>query len=216
VAQQTRCQRSKLIDPPPPTSRASFARLGPHHAQGRVEGGEISGHDIAISRRNLPEVCYQISSPIRGRRECRAPDAPASRVCNGSGRTHTRWSGHTGITRHSPRNGFNGFLRALPGDRAFLPPSPAKIVFRQLDASVGASGPHDFAVRQPHRPSSAPPASTASRSAFRDVAQRPSVVRDGGVIRVIWAFGKSEYFCKEGWTEGSINCPGDLPVGLDP
>ena len=23
-------------------------------------------------------------------------------------------------------NGFNGFLRALPGDRAFLPPSPAR------------------------------------------------------------------------------------------
>src|SRR6202035_5082276 len=25
--------------------------------------------------------------------------------------------------RHSPRNGFNGFLRTLPGDRACLPPS---------------------------------------------------------------------------------------------
>ena len=34
--------------------------------------------------------------------------------------------GHTGITRHSPRDGFNGFLRTLPGDRAFLPPSPAE------------------------------------------------------------------------------------------
>src|SRR3954451_17785066 len=33
--------------------------------------------------------------------------------------------GHTGYTRHSPRNGFNGFLRALPGDRAWLPPSLA-------------------------------------------------------------------------------------------
>src|SRR6202035_3517205 len=41
-------------------------------------------------------------------------------------------------TRHSPRNGFNGFLRALPGDRACLPPSSAEY-FRQLDASVGAS-----------------------------------------------------------------------------
>ena len=50
------------------------------------------------------------------------------------------------IARHSPRNGFNGFLRALPGDRAFLPPSPAASS-RELDASVGASGPHDFAVR---------------------------------------------------------------------
>ena len=30
------------------------------------------------------------------------------------------------IIRPSLRNGFNGFLRALPGDRAFLPPSPAR------------------------------------------------------------------------------------------
>src|SRR5258708_6188778 len=49
VPQQTRCQRSKLIDPPPPTSRASFARLGPRHAQGRVERGEFIVHDSAIS-----------------------------------------------------------------------------------------------------------------------------------------------------------------------
>ena len=41
-----------------------------------------------------------------------------------------------------------GLLRALPGDRAFLPPSPAKIASRELDASVGASGPHGFAVRK--------------------------------------------------------------------
>src|SRR5882724_8165756 len=36
--------------------------------------------------------------PIRGRRECRAPDAPDSRVCNGSGRTHTRCQ----VTPESP------------------------------------------------------------------------------------------------------------------
>ena len=38
-----------------------------------------------------------------------------------------------------------GLFRALPGDRALLPPSSA--ISRQLDASVEASGPHDFAVR---------------------------------------------------------------------
>jgi len=83
--------------------------------------------------------------PIRGRRECRAPDAPDSRVCNGSSRTHTRWSGHTGITRHSPRNGLR-LIRDLPGDRAFLPPSSA-LLSCELDTSVGVSEPHDFAVR---------------------------------------------------------------------
>jgi hypothetical protein len=42
----------------------------------------------------------------------------------------TRVSHHeyAGNTRHSPRNGFNGFLRALPGDRACLPPSSAKLL----------------------------------------------------------------------------------------
>jgi hypothetical protein len=28
-------------------------------------------------------------------------------------------------------NGFNGLLRALPGDRALLPPSPVEIIARQ-------------------------------------------------------------------------------------
>jgi hypothetical protein len=38
-------------------------------------------------------------------------------------RSHHRFAGDT---RPSLRNGFNGFLRALPGDRALLPPSPAQ------------------------------------------------------------------------------------------
>src|ERR1700760_550120 len=46
-----------------------------------------------------------------------------------------------------PAQWFYGLLRDLPGDRAFLPPSPPGRLPRRLDASVGASGPHDFAVR---------------------------------------------------------------------
>jgi len=34
-------------------------------------------------------------------------------------------TGTAGFTRHSPRNGFNSLFRALPGDRACLPPSLA-------------------------------------------------------------------------------------------
>jgi hypothetical protein len=46
-------------------------------------------------------------------------------------------------------NGFNGLLRALLGDRAFLPPSQAAMPKhrRPLDISVEMSGSHDFAVR---------------------------------------------------------------------
>jgi hypothetical protein len=39
-----------------------------------------------------------------------------SRACRVES-TRVSHHGHTGLARHSPRNGFNGFLRALPGDR---------------------------------------------------------------------------------------------------
>src|SRR4030081_1578201 len=84
------------------------------------------------------------------------PAAPAASCAFGSGRTHTSNNEYTGITRHSRTQWFYDLLRALPGDRALLPPSPADMLclspvgptqLRKLDASVGASGPHDFAVR---------------------------------------------------------------------
>ena len=59
----------------------------------------------------------------------------------------TRVSQVTPRTPGTPRAMVYGLFRALPGDRALLPPSPTKIAFRELDASVEASGPHDFAVR---------------------------------------------------------------------
>ena len=86
--------------------------------------------------------------------------------------TRVSHHGHTGNTRHSPRNGFNGFLRALLGDRAFLSPSPANYI-RKLDASVGASGPHDFAVRFARCSSHSATASIASRSNVRDDRETP-------------------------------------------
>src|ERR1700730_10757287 len=83
-----------------------------------------NSHSFAISPHVLREVCSSVPpSEIRGRGECRALDAPAAArvvVVN----TRVSHHGHTGTTRHSPRNGFNGLL-VLPGDRAFLPPSSA-------------------------------------------------------------------------------------------
>jgi hypothetical protein len=79
----------------------------------------------------------------------------------------TRVSHHeyAGITRHSPRNGFNGFLRALPGDRACLPPS-------STDCSADltpASG------RQDHTTSPSASASPVKR-ASASTASRPASV----------------------------------------
>src|SRR5213075_841004 len=64
----------------------------------------------------------------------------------------------------------------------------------QLDASVEASGPHDFAVRLTCCSSAAPSASTASRPAFVTIASRPSLGRDGAVIILIWVRRRKEYF----------------------
>jgi hypothetical protein len=53
------------------------------------------------------------ASDIRGRRECRARDAPAaSRAMK---KAHERsHHGHTGTTRHSPRNGFTAYFVLSP------------------------------------------------------------------------------------------------------
>src|ERR1700730_11066678 len=74
-----------------------------------------------------------------------------------------------------PRAMVYGLFRALPGDRAFLPPSPAKAAFRELDASVGASGPHVFAVRV-----------SAVRQWHISVHRIPSRVRDDRDTPLEW------------------------------
>jgi hypothetical protein len=104
-------------------------------------------------------------------------DAPAAaRVLVVS--TRVSHHGHSGITRHSPRNGFNSLFRALPGDRAFLPPSPPKKLARSLllENLTPASG------RQDHTTSPSAGHTPVKRAArvhrippcVRDVAQRPS------------------------------------------
>src|SRR5229473_3711344 len=64
------------------------------------------------------------SSAQRGRGERRMPVAPAASCALGSGRTHTSNNEYPGITRRSRTQWFYGLFRALPGDRALLPPSP--------------------------------------------------------------------------------------------
>ena len=46
-----------------------------------------------------------------------------------------------------PRTMVYGLFRALPGDRAFLTPSPANRKSTSLTPTTEASGPHGFAVR---------------------------------------------------------------------
>jgi hypothetical protein len=121
------------------------------------------------SRRTLARVFAATVRPPKSKRAQGMPGAwcARSRACSVES-TRVSHHGHTGNTRHSPRNGFNGFLRALPGDRAFLSPSPHGSLSAKLDAGVEASGPHDFAVRE---------ISALVRSAIR-VHRIPPRVRD--------------------------------------
>jgi hypothetical protein len=98
-------------------------------------------------------------------------------------------SGGTGYIRHSPRNGFNSLYRALPGDRALLPPSSAGLT-RDLNASVGAPGPHAFAVRAQHRSSSDTACVHRIPPRVRDDAYAPLAGRDGGKRTQFLIFGK--------------------------
>src|SRR5664279_5495882 len=70
----------------------------------------------------------------KGRRECRAPDAPRGLVCNGSVRCAHEHTGHTGITRHSPRNGLR-LITCSPRRPGFLPPSSARLSANLTPAS---------------------------------------------------------------------------------
>src|ERR1700687_3460245 len=120
---------------------------------------------------------------------------PIAACANGSGRTHTRWSGHTGITRHSPRNGLRLIARSpwRPGFLATIARAPE----RELDASVGASGPHVFAVRlrrfrqkRHQRPPHPRPALMTLRNA---PLRWDGMAR---VVEVICPTPKAEYFCE--------------------
>jgi hypothetical protein len=116
---------------------------------------------VSRSRGACPSFAGSLPpSDIRGRRECRALAAPAASRAKIKKHDEHSHHGHIGFTQHSPRNGFNGFLRDLLGDRLvvtvacelwFCQPGWTSKNLRQLDASAGASGPHDFAVRE-HAP----------------------------------------------------------------
>jgi hypothetical protein len=54
--------------------------------------------------------------------------------------------GHIGIARHSPRNGFTIYIELFPAI-GLVVTVISRMKFCQLDASVEASEPHDFAVR---------------------------------------------------------------------
>src|SRR6266481_3895569 len=86
---------------------------------------QFQTHIRALAARRARSRAYSFRP--RGRGECRVPDAPAASRAMKKARERV-----TAGSPESPgipaRDGFNGFLRALPGDRALLPPSSAELL----------------------------------------------------------------------------------------
>jgi hypothetical protein len=149
----------------------------------------------------------------------RAQGRPGARctrglVCKVEQKKRTRAYRFSGGNPAFPAQWFYGLFRALPGDRAFLPPSPAgSFASRELDASVGAPGPHGFTVRNNstrHSPSSRPPHPAPT---FVTMANAPRAGRDGKRYRFDLGFGKTEIFLQMGLDRQEARGVADLPVG---
>src|SRR5258708_29416886 len=152
-------------------------------------------HDPAAGcARVMHELSAQEGVGNAGRRCTR------SRACSV---VNTRVSHHrsTGTTRHSRTQWFYGLFRALPGDRALLPPSSAELSSANLTPASG---------RQDHTTS--PSASALFVNSAACVHRIPSRVRDDREaplewdetvmdIAVIWVSREAEYFFEGGWTD---------------
>src|ERR1700682_163423 len=135
----------------------------------------------------------------RGRGECRVPAAPAASCAMVVVAHECSHHGRTGTPGIPARNGFNGFLRALPGDRACLSPSSALLLADLTPASR----------RQAHTTSPSASARFVKRAAR--VHRIPPRVRDdrdtplqgdetAKLLNLIWVRREWKYFCKWDWT----------------
>src|SRR5439155_27052102 len=126
------------------------------HPLSRVTTSE---YDFAISRHELPEVCWITSRPLIQRAQGR-PGACCTRglACDLRKQNCTRAYRAAGAFRPSLRNGFTAYFVLFPENGSFA--SVACASHRTLSASTAAPEPHDFAVRfrrvrlsRPQRPS---------------------------------------------------------------
>ena len=86
-----------------------------------------SEYDSAVSRLNAPELCKIFALEMRGAGKTGCALHPRSRVPRCTSKNAHE---HTGSpeTPAFPAQWFYGFLRALPGDRALLSPSPVRVL----------------------------------------------------------------------------------------
>jgi hypothetical protein len=129
---------------------------------------------FAFSRRRAPEFCWK--RPALGNQRAQGkPDARCTRglVCKLHKENAHEHTGSAENIRPSLRNGFTAYFVLSPANGLSCHRRHADRSTR-LDASIGASGPHDFAVRISRARQSQlsrPPHPTAR---FVTIASRPS------------------------------------------
>jgi hypothetical protein len=98
-------------------------------------------------------------------------------------------------------------IRDLPGEPGFLAPVIARLVTTRLGASVGAPGPHDFAVRIGIARRARPTRPSQPRLTCRDDRANVPLVEAGWRDKIIFSRKpEAEYFCAENWTaESALN-----------
>jgi hypothetical protein len=141
------------------------------------------------------------SKIMRGRREGRVSadtHGPRAKKMHGAGTTGI--AGYPGLPC---ANGFNGFLRALPGDQTLLSPSPARreSVFANLAPALGrqdhttspsaAARARPAQLPRPSQPATQRIVTTRTPLCMRRDARR----EDTGLNK-----GEAEYFSREIWT----------------
>jgi hypothetical protein len=132
-------------------------------------------------------------SSIRGRRECRAPDAPAA-ACAMVVVERTRVSQVTPESPGIPRAMVLTVSFVLSPGTGLSCPRRLRTCIRKLDTSVGVSGPHDFSVRlSALRPKAHPrPPHPAPR--FVTLRNAPLWDRTARVVDLICPTPKAKYF----------------------
>src|ERR1700682_5301067 len=200
VPQQPRCQRSKPIDPPPPTPDQVRGRLPPRHAQGRVEGGELTCM-TSRSRRVFRARYSFISRPLQseGAGNAGRPMRPIAACAMSVIELHALVRSHRNHPAF-PTQWFTAYLyRALPGERLFCHRRLARLLAR-LDTSTAMSGPHDFAVRIRRFRQRRHPRPPHPRPTLMTLRNAPLSGRDAKSYSLICTSEKQKYLCKGDWT----------------
>jgi hypothetical protein len=210
-------------------SNSLFAVIASEAKQSMQQHARSGGLLRRVASRNDVETQFRIpaaprarvaastSRPLKSEGAGNAGRAMRPQPCVRNKKAHKHsHHGHTGITRHSPRNGFTAYT-ALSPVTGLSCHRRLRSCPHRLDASVGASGPHDFAVRKIAPSSEAPPRVHRIPPRVRD-DREPPLQRDGTGrgIRLICISEKQKYFFEKGWTGSRIRNHKRRPTGKSP